>query len=195
MGSNVLGNGSLDCALDVKRLAQQVRNADYTPRAFNSLVMRFQSPRACVMLYRSGKFLIIGTKSPEESQQALDKLMDTLQKVDHTHKVLKYQVANIVGSADLRFRVRLEGLAREHSRFCTYEPELFPGLIYRMLKPKCTMLVFVSGKLVITGLKTTAEGEEALCKMFPVLVNFRILSDSSDESSDDDEDDDGDDIE
>lgn len=33
----------------------------------------------------------------------------------------------------------------------SYEPELFPGLIYRMIKPRIVLLIFVSGKVVLTG--------------------------------------------
>ena len=35
--------------------------------------------------------------------------------------------------------------------FSSYEPELFPGLIYRMVKPRIVLLIFVSGKVVLTG--------------------------------------------
>ncbi len=35
---------------------------------------------------------------------------------------------------------------------CSYEPELFPGLIYRMVKPRIVLLIFVSGKVVLTGM-------------------------------------------
>lgn len=99
--------------------------------------------------------------------------------MDFPSNVASFHIANVVMSADLKFKVRLEGLARLHSRFCTvryerqhdhepkaveliiaivciqYEPELFPGLIYRMITPKCTLLVFVSGKVVITGCKVS----------------------------------------
>lgn len=123
-----------------------------------------------------------------------------------------FEVANVVGSADVRFKVRLEGLARSHSRFCTvhpdgahllprssfcltilcdeleqYEPELFPGLIYRMLDPKCTLLIFVSGKIVVTGCKESSENHEALAKIYPVLLQFRLRSSISSDEDDDDE--------
>lgn len=87
-----------------------------------------------------------------------------------------------------------------------YEPELFPGLIYRMIEPKCTLLVFVSGKIVITGCKVrfsnhtsiqfscqliipehhpqhSSEHEEALGKIFPVLLQLRLRVRSSSSSS------------
>ena len=57
----------------------------------------------------------------------------------------------MVGSCDVKFQIRLEGLVLMHSQFSSYEPELFPGLIYRMVKPRIVLLIFVSGKVVLTG--------------------------------------------
>lgn len=54
-----------------------------------------------------------------------------------------------------------------------YEPELFPGLIYRMVKPKIVLLIFVSGKIVLTGAKVREEIYEAFERIYPVLTEFR----------------------
>jgi transcription initiation factor TFIID TATA-box-binding protein len=64
---------------------------------------------------------------------------------------MDFKIQNIVGSIDVKFSIRLEYFHTYHSQFCSYEPELFPGLIYRMLRPKVVLLIFVSGKVVITG--------------------------------------------
>ena len=79
----------------------------------------------------------------------------------------------MVGSADVRFPVRLEGLAYAHGFFCSYEPELFPGLIYRMKAPKVVLLVFVSGKVVLTGAKAREDIYAAFEAIYPVLQEFR----------------------
>ena len=71
------------------------------------------------------------------------------------------------------FPIRLEGLVYAHSAFASYEPELFPGLIYRLLNPRVVFLIFVSGKLVITGGKKESDLSVALTKLFPVLVEFK----------------------
>ncbi|KAF4323210.1 hypothetical protein BBO99_00002762 [Phytophthora kernoviae] len=154
---NVLGSGCIREPLDVKKLALMVRNADYAPRNFNALVMRFQDPRATVLVYRSGKFVVLGATSVGDARLAADKLISILKKVSFPSKHTPLSIRNVVGSTEVCFKVRLEGLARHHSRFCTYEPELFPGLIYRMLHPKCTLLIFISGKLVITGCKVRCD--------------------------------------
>ena len=84
-----------------------------------------------------------------------------------------FKIQNMVGSADVRFPVRLEGLAYAHGYFCSYEPELFPGLIYRMKQPKVVLLIFVSGKVVLTGAKTRGDVVAAFDAIYPVLQEFR----------------------
>lgn len=64
---------------------------------------------------------------------------------------MDFKIQNMVGSCDVKFPIRLEGLVLTHSQFSSYEPELFPGLIYRMVKPRIVLLIFVSGKVVLTG--------------------------------------------
>lgn len=58
---------------------------------------------------------------------------------------------NFCATADLRFPIRLESLQTAHGQFASYEPELFPGLVYRMVRPKVVLLIFVNGKIVFTG--------------------------------------------
>lgn len=77
---------------------------------------------------------------------------------------------------DIKFPIRLEGLASRHHMFSSYEPELFPGLIYRMIKPKIVLLIFVSGKIVLTGAKVREEIYQAFEMIYPVLQGTRCLS-------------------
>ncbi|CAI5715731.1 unnamed protein product [Hyaloperonospora brassicae] len=179
--------GFVNDRIDIQRLALLVRNADYAPRSFNALIMRFRAPRATVLVYRSGKFVVIGASSVEDAKVAAEKLVSILKKVSFPSESSPFTICNVVGSADVCFKIRLEGLARDHIRFSTYEPELFPGLIYRMLRPKCTLLIFISGKIVVTGCKTPANGEKAVSKIFPVLLQYRLREDGSTEHSDEDE--------
>jgi transcription initiation factor TFIID TATA-box-binding protein len=74
---------------------------------------------------------------------------------------------------DVGFPIRLEGLVYAHSAFASYEPELFPGLIYRLVSPRVVFLIFVSGKIVITGAKKETDLSNALTKLYPVLVEFK----------------------
>merc|ERR1712129_399344 len=88
-------------------------------------------------------------------------------------KFMDFAIVNVVGCCACGFPVRLESLAHFKSAFCSYEPELFPGLIYRMRQPKVTLMVFVSGKVVLTGAKSKAEIDQSFKLMWPILLKFR----------------------
>ncbi|KAK0420486.1 hypothetical protein QR680_014713 [Steinernema hermaphroditum] len=82
-------------------------------------------------------------------------------------------VQNMVGSCDVKFPIQLEGICLMHNQFSTYEPELFPGLIYRMVKPRVVLLIFVSGKVVITGAKYKKDIDEAFSQIYPILKTYK----------------------
>jgi len=88
-------------------------------------------------------------------------------------RLQEFTIQNIVASCDVRFAIRLESLAYQHNAFSSYEPELFPGLIYRMMQPKVVLLIFVSGKIVLTGAKTREDINQAFENIYPVLSEFR----------------------
>jgi len=78
-----------------------------------------------------------------------------------------------VGSCDAGFNISLESLSSEHVRMCQYEPEIFPGLIYRMAEPKIVLLIFVSGKIVLTGAKKEEDIKLAFETIYKHLAGFR----------------------
>jgi len=112
-------------------------------------------------------------RSEEESRLAARKYARIIQKLEFPAKFMDFKIQNIVGSIDVKFSIKLECFHTCHSQFCSYEPELFPGLIYRMLKPKVVLLIFVSGKVVITGAKLRSEINDAFENIYPILKMFR----------------------
>lgn len=88
-------------------------------------------------------------------------------------KFIDFKVQNLVATVDLRFPIRLEDLNQKHGQFSSYEPELFPGLIYRMVRPRVVLLIFVNGKIVFTGAKSKQEIAESLENIYHVLQSFR----------------------
>ena len=155
------------CVLDLKRIALRARNAEYNPRRFSAVIMRIREPRTTALLFNSGKVVVTGAKSEEEANLAARKYARIVQKLGYDVRFLEYkvhvmlilcvlllclclllQVQNIVGSTDVHFPIHLEKMALMHGIFVTYEPELFPGLIYRMVEPRVVLLIFVNGKVV-----------------------------------------------
>lgn len=131
--------------------------------------MRIREPKTTALIFASGKMVVTGAKSEDDSRLASRKYARIIQKLGFNAKFTDFKIQNIVGSCDIKFPIRLEGLASRHHNFSSYEPELFPGLIYRMMKPKIVLLIFVSGKIVLTGAKVREEIYQAFEMIYPVL--------------------------
>jgi transcription initiation factor TFIID TATA-box-binding protein len=157
----------------LKTIALHARNAEYNPKRFAAVIMRIREPKTTALIFASGKMVVTGAKSEELSRLAARKYARIIQKLGFQAKFSEFKIQNIVGSCDVKFPIRLEGLAFAHGNYSSYEPELFPGLIYRMVKPKIVLLVFVSGKIVLTGAKVREEIYQAFENIYPVLTEFR----------------------
>ncbi|AET40289.1 TATA-binding protein Ecym_5549 [Eremothecium cymbalariae DBVPG len=172
---NIVATVNLDCRLDLKTVALHARNAEYNPKRFAAVIMRIREPKTTALIFASGKMVVTGAKSEDDSKLASRKYARIIQKIGFSAKFTDFKIQNIVGSCDVKFPIRLEGLAFSHGTFSSYEPELFPGLIYRMVKPKIVLLIFVSGKIVLTGAKQREEIYQAFEAIYPVLSEFRKL--------------------
>lgn len=170
---NIVATVNLDCRLDLKTIALHARNAEYNPKRFAAVIMRIREPKTTALIFASGKMVVTGAKSEDDSKLASRKYARIIQKLGFNAKFTDFKIQNIVGSCDVKFPIRLEGLAFAHGTFSSYEPELFPGLIYRMVKPKIVLLIFVSGKIVLTGAKQREEIYAAFEAIYPVLSEFR----------------------
>ncbi|KAJ1985517.1 TATA-binding protein (TBP) [Dimargaris cristalligena] len=170
---NIVATVNLDCRLDLKTIALHARNAEYNPKRFAAVIMRIREPKTTALIFASGKMVVTGAKSEDDSKLASRKYARIVQKLGFPAKFTDFKIQNIVGSCDVKFPIRLEGLAFNHGQFSSYEPELFPGLIYRMVKPKIVLLIFVSGKIVLTGAKVRDEIYQAFESIYPVLTHFR----------------------
>ncbi|XP_032691277.1 TBP-related factor-like [Odontomachus brunneus] len=151
----------------------RTRNSEYNPARFTGLVMRIQNPRATALIFRSGKLVCTGARNEEESLLATKKFARIIQKLGFPVKFTSFTIQNIVATCDLKFPIKLESLNQKHGQFSSYEPELYPGLTYRMLKPRVVLLIFVNGKVVITGAKKRKDLHEALFYIYPILKSFR----------------------
>ncbi|KAG8759765.1 TATA-box-binding protein [Serendipita sp. 396] len=170
---NIVATVNLGTRLDLKTIAMHARNAEYNPKRFAAVIMRIREPKTTALIFASGKMVVTGAKSEDDSRLASRKYARIIQKLGFDAKFTEFKIQNIVGSCDVKFPIRLEGLHYGHGKFSSYEPELFPGLIYRMLKPKVVLLIFVSGKIVLTGAKVREEIYTAFNVIYPVLREFK----------------------
>ncbi|XP_049537827.1 TBP-related factor [Anopheles darlingi] len=170
---NCVATVSVGCELNLKTINFRTRNTEYNPSRFHGVVMRIRDPRCTALIFRSGKIICTGAKNEQEANLGMRKFVRIIQKLGFDVKFLGFKVQNMIATADLRFPIRLENLNQVHGQFSSYEPELFPGLIYRMVKPRVVVLIFVNGKLVFTGAKNMREITESLENIYPILQSFR----------------------
>lgn len=170
---NMVATVNLSCKLDLKQIALQARNSEYNPKRFAAVIIRIKDPKTTALVFASGKMVCTGAKSEDNATLAARKFAKIIQKLDNPVVFKDFKIQNIVGSCDVKFPIRLEGLSYTHASFSSYEPELFPGLIYRMKVPKVVLLIFVSGKVVLTGAKTREDIFDAFENIYPVLQQFR----------------------
>jgi transcription initiation factor TFIID TATA-box-binding protein len=117
--------------------------------------------------------IVTGAKTMPDCQNAAKKYVAIVKLVGFPAQLNDFKVQNMTATCDVGFPIRLEGLIYAHSANSTYEPELFPGLVYRMAVPKVVLLIFVSGKIVITGAKNGEALGAAIENIYEYLLEFR----------------------
>ncbi len=148
---NVVSSVTLNQKIDLNAVVKGNPLVEYRPEKFPGLVFRLKKPKTAILIFSTGKMVCTGAKSEKESKRAVMKVVKELKK---SGIVIigkpEINVVNIVASANLLGRIELEDCAYSLGK-TMYEPEQFPGLIYRMDNPKVVILLFASGKLVCTG--------------------------------------------
>ncbi|WP_284012797.1 TATA-box-binding protein [Halobaculum litoreum] len=161
---NVVASTGIGLELDLQTVAMDLEGADYDPEQFPGLVYRTTDPKSAALIFRSGKIVCTGAKSTDAVHEALHIVFDKLRELEiPIEDDPEITVQNIVTSADLGKSLNLNaiaiGLGLENIE---YEPEQFPGLVYRLDEPNVVALLFGSGKLVITGGKEPADATAAV---------------------------------
>ncbi|XP_023030152.1 TBP-related factor [Leptinotarsa decemlineata] len=170
---NCVATIDLQTTLDLQVVNARTRNTEYNPGRFHGVIMRLREPRTTALIFRSGKIVCTGARNEHDALLASKKFARIIQKVGFNVRLANFKIQNIVATCDLRFPIKLENLNMAHMQFSSYEPELFPGLIYRMYKPRLVMLIFVNGKVVFTGAKSRTDIKDALNNIYPILRSFR----------------------
>mmetsp|Transcript_16264 Transcript_16264/g.15599 ORF Transcript_16264/g.15599 Transcript_16264/m.15599 type:complete len:226 (+) Transcript_16264:97-774(+) len=170
---NIVSTVTLGVRLDLDKITSTARNAEYNPKRFQAVIVRIREPKTTALIFASGKMIITGAKTVTDSRNAALKFTAIIQKVGFPATFKDFKVQNLTATCDAGFPIRLEGLIYAHSTCATYEPELFPGLVYRMVEPKVSLLIFVSGKIVLTGAKTVEQLTSAFSNIYPHLLELQ----------------------
>ena len=172
---NVVGTGTLNQRIDLNAVVKGNPGVEYRPKQFPGLVFRLKRPKTATLIFNSGKMVCTGAKSEKEARRAVMKVVKELKKsgIIIIGKP-EIKVVNMVASANLSGRIELEDCAYSLGR-TMYEPEQFPGLIYRMDEPKVVILLFASGKLVCTGATKEEDVYEAVGNLHKKLEEKELI--------------------
>lgn len=159
---NIVATASLGKPVTLTKLARSQSNTEYNPEQFPGLVLRIKKPKSAVLVFSSGNLVCTGTKSVQQVKEVIEQVIKQLAKigVKITDKP-KITVQNIVASGSIDVDLNLNILALELEN-TEYEPEQFPGLVYKLDDPTTTFLLFSNGKLVCTGTKSRQQLDQAM---------------------------------
>ncbi len=150
--------------IDLNIIARKHADVEYNPERFPGLVMRILKPKATILIFSTGKMVVTGLRKANEAGQVVEKVLKNIRKAGIKVSNPEITIQNIVASGDLHTNIDLNmaAIIMEHAM---YEPEVFPGLIYRMQEPKTVFLIFSTGRIVCTGAKKKEIVREAVRKL------------------------------
>jgi transcription initiation factor TFIID TATA-box-binding protein len=174
---NVVTSTGIDQELDLDAIVEDLDNSEYNRDQFPGLIYRSQSPSATSLLFRSGTIVSTGASSRAASREAVTQLFEELQSLGmDVPEEPELTVQNVVSSGDLGQDLNLNavaiGLGLEHVE---YEPEQFPGLVYRPTDTDTVALLFGSGRVVITGATSLEDAEETVTKVYSELTDLDLI--------------------
>lgn len=161
---NVVASGSLGVELDLERLSTDIGApiAQYDPDKYPGIYIRLSDEAPLITLYRTGKSIITGAGTEEDSNSLRRELLSFLSDMgviedpnDEWFSIQNYVCTAEVGSSQ-NLNALAIGLGLENTE---YEPEQFPGLVYRPPIQDCVVLIFANGRVVLTGAKDILTAE------------------------------------
>ncbi|NVM45106.1 MAG: TATA-box-binding protein [Candidatus Lokiarchaeota archaeon] len=150
--------------IDLNQIARKHADVEYNPERFPGLVMRIEKPKATILIFSTGKMVVTGMRKASEADRVVEKVLKNIRKAGIKVSNPEITIQNIVASGDLHTNIDLN-MAAIVMEYAMYEPEVFPGLIYRMQEPKTVFLIFSTGRIVCTGAKRKEIVKEAVRKL------------------------------
>ncbi len=175
---NVVASAAFNQPVDLDAIVKAFSHVEYRPAVFPGLAFRLKKPKTCTLIFDTGSMVCTGAKSEREAKRAIRKVAKELKKASII--IIgkpEIKIQNIVASGSLGGPVDLEELCMQiHvGGNLMYEPEQFPGAIYRMDSPSVVFLIFSNGKIVCVGAKKEEEIYEAAENLRQRLEEMEIL--------------------
>lgn len=159
---NIVVSTSLEHDIPLEKMASTLSNTEYNPEQFPGLVIRIKDPKTSALIFSSGKVVCTGAQTMENVHKSIKKIIESLKKINIKITIEpEIKIQNIVASGKVGMDLNLNVLAMKLEN-TEYEPEQFPGLVYKLPQAKATFLLFSNGKVVCTGTKSEDEVHKSL---------------------------------
>ena len=170
---NIVATTDLKHDIPLIKLAEVLPNTEYNPEQFPGLVMRIKDPKTSALIFSSGNVVCTGAKSLTKVKESIQQIIKNLQKISIKIKIKpQISVQNMVASGNIKMDLNLNELALKLEN-TEYEPEQFPGLVFKLKGTHATFLLFSNGKIVCTGTKSEVKLREAVALLVKVLRNVK----------------------
>ena len=161
---NIVASGVIADSIDLSEVSKKVKNCELNTKRFPGAVYRIENPKIASLIFSSGKVVLTGIRDKQALTAGLKIIISSLKEAGvDTHKEPKVAITNIVCSYDIGKYINLNKVVITlNLENIEYEPEQFPGLVYRIKDPKIVALLFSSGKIILTGGKNMEDIKKGL---------------------------------
>ncbi len=174
--ANVVVNVFLKKQLPLKSIADRFRDVQFNLNKFPGIHIKMKQPKCAVLLFKNGKMVITGLKRTKDIKNVVEKVTNKLNQIGiEVPKNPERKIVNLVISLDFGININLDH-AIIYLESSVYEPEVFPGIIFRMYDPvKAVFLIFSSGKAVLTGIQDEKVIPQAIKELGIMLKKNDLL--------------------
>jgi len=174
---NIIAYAKVSELLDIEFLSEKMPGSSYNPDEFKGLSIKFDELKIAVIILSNGKIVCTGAKKIEDAETTIKKVVKQVKNIGfEIEKNYETKIENVIASTDLKHELHLSSIANALIlQNVEYEPEKFPGLIYKMEDLCTVVLLFSSGKLVCTGAKNIDDARDVINKMIEKLASIGVL--------------------
>lgn len=169
--NNVVASYSTRCHLDLRRIAMDGKHVEYK-REHGMCNMKIRRPYTTATIWSSGKITCTGATSEEACKIAARRFARQLQRMGFKVKFSNFRIVNVLGTCILPFKIKISNFSRKYPEHASYEPELHPGVTYKIKEPKATLKIFSTGSITVTA-PCVANVQSAIEHIFPLVLEFR----------------------
>ncbi|XP_046372465.1 TATA box-binding protein-like 1 [Haliotis rufescens] len=169
--NNVVCSFNTRCHLNLKRIALEGCHVEYKQEQ-GMLNMKLRRPYTTASIWSSGKITCTGATSEDDSHRAGRRIARRLQRLGFNVRFTNFRVVNVLGTCSLPFGIKITNFSKAHREEASYEPELHPGVTYRIKDPKATLKIFSTGSITVTA-PSVANVQSAIEHIYPLVVEHK----------------------